>query len=254
MTLNEAIQVMTDEIVSVLADNKPTVYLYGSVALDDFQIGWSDIDILVLTEREISEQQAKRLAGLRQDLSERYPENPYFLLFEGGMLSAEAFMNGKNGRAVYWGSSGQRITDHYQIDSFGMAELLDSGILLYGNDIRKSLAYPTYAQMRDDIARHVRAARTYGLVVGWLLDISRGIHTLRTGKIISKTAAGEWALENNLCPNAEALRKALQIRKEPLKYAKEEKSIENSVIKRFSDVVEDELLLAVEKLTEEGTV
>ena len=54
MTLNEAIQIMTYEIVNVLADNKPTIYLFGSVALGDFQLGWSDIDILVLTECEIS--------------------------------------------------------------------------------------------------------------------------------------------------------------------------------------------------------
>jgi len=39
MTLNEAIQIMTNEIATVLADNKPTIYLFGSVALDDFQLG-----------------------------------------------------------------------------------------------------------------------------------------------------------------------------------------------------------------------
>ena len=47
MTLNEAIQIMTNEIATVLADNKPTIYLFGSVALDDFQLGWSDIDIQI---------------------------------------------------------------------------------------------------------------------------------------------------------------------------------------------------------------
>ena len=35
MILKEAIQIMTDEIVTILADNKPTVYLFGSVALED---------------------------------------------------------------------------------------------------------------------------------------------------------------------------------------------------------------------------
>ena len=72
MILNEAIHIMTCEIVSILADNKPTIYLLGSVALDDFKLGWSDIDILVLTEREIAEQQAQMLVGLRQALLERY--------------------------------------------------------------------------------------------------------------------------------------------------------------------------------------
>ena len=112
MTLNEAVKTMTDEIVSILADNKPTIYLFGSVTLDDFKLGWSDIDIAVLTEREITEQQADILVGLRQAMLERYPGNPYFRLFEGGMLSADAFLNNKNERTVYWGTSGQRITDN----------------------------------------------------------------------------------------------------------------------------------------------
>ena len=100
MKLNEAIQIMTNEIVFVLADNKPDIYLFGSVALDDFKLGWSDIDIVVLTEREISEQQADILVELRQSMLERYPGNPYFRLFEGGMLSIDAFLNGKNERTV----------------------------------------------------------------------------------------------------------------------------------------------------------
>ena len=33
MNLNEAIQIMTGEIISILANNKPTFYLFGSVAL-----------------------------------------------------------------------------------------------------------------------------------------------------------------------------------------------------------------------------
>jgi hypothetical protein len=49
------------------------------------------------------------------------------------------------------------------MDSFGMAELLDSGILVCGDDIRHQMTYPTYAQMRDDIARHIQAVRTPGL-------------------------------------------------------------------------------------------
>lgn len=174
MTLDEAMKTMADEIVSVLSNNKPSIYLYGSVVLDDFKLGWSDIDILVLTEFEITEEQASKLVNLRQNMLEQYPGNPYFRLFEGGMLSADAFINNKTERTVYWGTSGQRITDSYKVDNFGMAELLDSGVLLHGDDIREKMIYPPYAQTRDDIAWHVQGARKYGVVVGWLLDIARG--------------------------------------------------------------------------------
>ena len=250
MTLNEAMQMMTDEIVSILADNKPTIYLFGSVALDDFKFGWSDIDIAVLTEHEITEHQADILVGLRQTMLERFPGNPYFRLFEGGMLSADAFLNGKNERTVYWGTSGQRITDNWGMDSFGMAELLDSGVLVYGDDIRQKMTYPAYAQMRDDVARSVRTVRQYGNSVGWLLDIARGIYTLRTGKVIAKTAAGEWALENGLCPDADAMQKAIQIRKDPTKYSKDDKSVDADVVGCFADVIDAEFTKTIGRFAE----
>jgi predicted nucleotidyltransferase len=243
MNLDTAIQIMTSEIVSILIDKKPTMYLYGSVVLDDFHLGWSDIDILVLTEQEIDKAQATTLVGLRQALLEHYPGNPYFRLFEGGMLTSDAFLNGKNERVVYWGTSGQRIAENYEMDSFGMAELLDSGILLYGNDIRERMTYPKYAKMRNDIVCHIQAARKHGNAVGWLLDIARGIYFLRTGKIIAKTTAGEWALEEGICPDADLLKKAVQIRKEPIHYSKEDRLVDNAVIQKFADVLECELKL-----------
>jgi predicted nucleotidyltransferase len=250
MTLNEATQITVDEIVSILAENKLTIYLFGSVVLDDFKLGWSDIDIIVLTESEITEQQAEILVRLRQTMLERYPGNPYFRLFEGGMLSANAFLNSKNERTVYWGTSGQCITDSWKMDSFGMIELLDSGILVYGDDVRHQMTYPTYAQMRDDIAHHIQTVRKYGDSVGWLLDIARGIYTLRTGKVIAKTVAGEWALENGLSPDSDAMKKAVQIRKDPTKYSKDDKKIETAGVERFMDIIDEEFTKTIGRFAE----
>jgi len=250
MTLNEAIKIMVDEIILTLAENEPSIYCFGSVVLDDFKLGWSDIDIVVLAKNEITESQADILVGLRQKMLKRFPENPYFRLFEGGMLSADAFLNGKDERMVYWGTSGQRIADNYRLDSFAMAELLDSGILLHGNDIRSKMTYPPYSQKRDDIANHLRTIRKYGNGGSWLLDIARGIYTLRTGKIISKTSAGEWALENELCHDIEAMLKVTQIRKEPQKYSKAERSEDGAVIQRFANILDDEFSKTVQIFAE----
>ena len=166
MTLDEAIQIMTNEIVSILADNKPTIYLFGSVVLDDFKLGWSDIDIFVLTEDRITEQKANTLVGLRQDMLERDPSNSYFRLFESGMLSKKAFFNNEKDTVVYWGTSGQRITDTYGIDSFATAELLENGVLICGEDVRNKVTYPTREQFIYDIRRHYDSIRQYG-THGW---------------------------------------------------------------------------------------
>lgn len=78
-----------------------------------------------------------------------------------------------------------------------------------------------------------------------MLDIARCIYTLRTGKIIAKTDAAEWALENNLCPDPDALRFALKVRRSPLEY-KDDKEFDYAEtlaepIQRFADILEKEL-------------
>ena len=75
----KAINKMIHEINSILSDCEPSIYLYGSSVLDDFRLGWSDIDILVLTSRQISEEQAQKLVNLRQTMLEKEPGNPYIL-------------------------------------------------------------------------------------------------------------------------------------------------------------------------------
>lgn len=73
-----------------------------------------------------------------------------------------------------------------------------------------------------DVKRHYETIRKYAQKTGrnlysfgWLLDIARCLYTLRTGKIIAKTAAADWALENNLCPVPDALKAAVKVRRVP---------------------------------------
>lgn len=63
-----AINRMVHEITGILSDAESSIYLYGSSVLNDFRLGWSDIDILVLTGKQITEEQAKSLVGLRKAL------------------------------------------------------------------------------------------------------------------------------------------------------------------------------------------
>ena len=251
--LQKAIDVTTLRIAEILCSCTPSIYLYGSVALGDFKLGWSDIDILVLTQIPISEEQANQLVRLRQTLLAEEPETPYYRSFEGGMLPLSAFLSGEKDRVVYWGTSGERITTRYGFDSFSMSELLDSGILLYGRDVREQLTRPTYINLKADVRRHYETIRQYAqntgrdlYSYGWLLDICRCIYTLRTGKIIAKTVAGEWALNEGICPCADALARAVEVRKEPNKFKADAGTFDyaetlGTAIQRFADILEIEL-------------
>ena len=251
--LEPAVKAVRRRVVDILEGCAASIYIYGSLALGDFRPGWSDIDILVLTEKEITEGQAGRLVNLRQVMLEEQPDNRYYRCFEGGMLSLDAFRLGEKDRVVYWGTSGERITDSYNFDSFSMCELLESGILIWGRDVRDRLSRPSFDELRADVSRHYEAIRKYARETersfysfGWLLDISRCLYTLRTGKIIAKTAAGEWALKENLCPCAEALARAVDIREEPARYLGDEGVLDEAQalggsIQSYADVLEREL-------------
>ena len=82
-----------------------------------------------------------------------------------------------------------------------------------------------------------------------MLDIARCIYTLRTGRLLAKTEAGEWALENNLCPDTDALRIVLKVRRNPLAYKDNKQFLDYAEllaepIQRFADVLEKELFLS----------
>lgn len=251
--MKSSIDKMVRRIVDILYSCVPSIYLYGSVTLDDFKLGWSDIDLLVLTQEPISEGRANQLVHLRQTMLAEDPDNPYYRSFEGGMLTTNAFLSGEPDRVVYWGTSGERIATRHVFDSFSMSELLDSGILIYGEDVRGLFTRPTYSDLKEDVRCHYETIRQYAgetgrelYSYGWLLDISRCIYTLRTGKIIAKTVAGEWALREKICPCVDALTKALEVRREPMKYRNDVSSLDyaetlGEAIQRYADVLEIEL-------------
>ncbi len=244
---------MTREICHLLNGANHSIYLFGSAVLDDFRFGWSDMDILVLTESKLTEEQAHELVALRQTMLPREPGNPYYRSFEGGMLSLEAFLHGKEDRVVYWGTSGERITNSYHLDCFSRAQLLEQGLLLFGDDIRSEIKAPTPDELYSAVKSHYQAVRRYAQKTerslysfGWMLDIARCIYTLRTGQIIPKTEAGAWALEHNLCPEPDVMAYVLKVRKAPMKYKSDEKALDyaealTGPIQRFADALENEL-------------
>lgn len=251
--MQHAIETMKSNLMSILENNIIAIYIYGSVGMDDFKFGWSDIDILCLTDKMITDEQAERLVVLRQTLLEREKDNSYYRSFEGVIISLQEFIKNKYTKVVYWGTSGQRITDDYYFDAFSQCEFIKEGLLLYGTDIRSSIQMPSYKQLRVEVIKHYNTIRKYAVKTdgslyscGWLLDIARGIYTLQTGKVIAKTKAGEWALKQDNCPVKNELVKTLEVRNNPLKYKNSEdyktwSSSLGSAIQQFADVLEVEI-------------
>lgn len=248
--LNKSIQNMIKNIKYILNDNLLSIYIYGSLVLNDFKLGWSDIDILVLTKEKLDIKNTESLLYLRQELLKEQPNNKYYRSFEGGIISLQGFLQQENENVVYWGTKGERIKEKYVLDSFSMKQLLENSKLVYGLDVKSQFKAPTYQDLYRDVQNHYNTIREHAQKTGrnlysygWFLDISRCIYTLKTGEIIAKTKAGTWALKNNLCPDKKAIKRAIKVRNRPYKlknksYIMDYAETLGQSVQRYVDVLE----------------
>jgi len=219
--LRLAINTMAVRISRILAQNSPSIYLYGSVTAEDYRAGWSDIDLLVLTADPITEAQADALLHLRQNLCELDPDTPHYRLFEGGMLDLGSFLTGEATRVVYWGTTGERIKTTHAFSALDRASLLQSGQLLLGKDVRRHIEMPDFQEILAATEQHLASIETHGAgsrsiyAYGWLLDAARCMYTLVNGHLTTKTEAAQWALDERLCPCPAELSMALTVRRQP---------------------------------------
>ena len=219
--LRLAINTMAVSIYNILESVQPSIYLYGSVTAEDFRPGWSDIDLLVLTQEPITETQADLLLTLRQQLAQRDPDTPYYRALEGGMLDLGSFLTNESTRVVYWGTTGERIKERHDFSAFDRASLLQNGQLLLGKDVRRHFEMPEYPEIATAVISHAVSIRQHGkgarslYAYGWLLDIARCMYTLVNGRLTTKTTAAQWALDEHLCPCPAELSMALTVRRQP---------------------------------------
>ncbi len=250
--MQKAIERMAAEIAAVLGGKLWGMWLYGSVVLGDFRLGWSDIDFIALTDGPITGGEAERLLPLRQTLLKKEPENPYYRAFEGVIVEREEYRRRAFSRLVYWGTSGQRVTDRYVPDAFSRWELAEKGRAVYGGEPWPFPA-PERAELTEAVRAHYESIRKNAAQTGdslyscgWLLDIARCVYTLRTSGVLGKTQAGRRALEEGLFPDEAPLRRTLEIRENPMAY----KNLESvrawltglgPVVQQYADVLEREL-------------
>lgn len=250
-SMRTSIDTMVGEISAVIKLH--SFRLYGSVVLDDFRLGWSDIDFIAFTKQTIEPERADRLLLLRQTLSERHPDNPFYRCFEGVIVHLKEYQSGQYERLVYWGTSGQRITNRCSIDPFSRLELSKYGVTVCGAEDSCLFKTPEKAELIDAVRQHYKGIRRCAVQTddslyscGWLLDIARCIYTLRTGDVIGKTQAGEWALSEHLFRDEGPLKRTLVIRKDPLAY-KDDATIKEwlktlgPTVQQYADMLEQEL-------------
>lgn len=200
-----------DEVNSLLAEvaggfplllggNLTGIYLYGSLTQGAFDPGRSDIDCIVVTQRELSEEE---FAAVGEWLEDSAARNPWTAKLQMGFLLRDEVlvMDSKAclyqfGRFVRCGSDGNPVF---------WINILKSGVTLYGPPAGEFVPEITGAvlhaamvretgYLRDEFSnensewRDVPKYRAYAV-----LTLCRILYSHATGEIGSKPEAAEWA-------------------------------------------------------------
>lgn len=205
----------------LLNNNISSAYCYGSAVCDDFHIGYSDLDFFIIVENAISEDNFQKLSSWRTVL--KNSGHPHFSVLEGEIISKKALKNDVESNVIYWGTSSEKLNRKYALSGFSLRGLINSGFLIYGEDIRKELPYPGNEEMLNKVNSLIETIRKYATITNegihsldWLFLISQSIYWLKLLDITGKTAAAKWIVNNCDYSWTETLKKAIFIRQSPV--------------------------------------
>ncbi|HEV2859760.1 MAG TPA: aminoglycoside adenylyltransferase domain-containing protein [Pyrinomonadaceae bacterium] len=202
---------------SILGRNLVGVYLYGSLTQKAFDPARSDVDCIVVTRRDLTDAQFRRLEAW---LTRAGGSNPWAKRLQMLFLIRDEVltMNSKAclyqfGRLARSGSDGNPII---------WVNVLESGIVLYGpppgsfvppitSETLLAALEREVGYLHEEIVekpegewRDVPSYRTYAV-----LTLCRILYSHRKGAVVSKKRAAAWALKNLPEEWHELIRRAL---------------------------------------------
>jgi len=195
---------LTTSLPVILGRNLVGIYLYGSLTQRAFDPGRSDVDCIVVTERDLSDAQFKRLGAW---LAQAAESNPWATRLQMSFLIRSEVLT-MNSRACHYqfgllkrgGSDGNPII---------WMNVLESGVVLYGPrpeafvpEIIPEILFQALVRevgyLREEIIekpesewRDVPSYRAYAV-----LTLCRILYSFRKGTVVSKRRAAGWALKH----------------------------------------------------------
>ncbi len=193
------------EVQAILGDRFTGLYLYGSLALGDFDPGKSDIDFLVVTTDELPETMVAALAAMHERLAASGLKLAMEL--EGSYIPRRSLRHydPTNTHHPYIDRGGGRlaITQHDTVWVIQCYVLREHGVVVAGPDIQSLIdpISPDELQwaVRDMLwwwelqLKDTSRVEQSGYQVYTVLSMCRILYTLKYGTIVTKPAAARWA-------------------------------------------------------------
>ena len=195
------------ELRGILADQLVGLYLHGSLACGDFNPITSDVDFLVVTQRQISTQAFSSLEAMHAHLFGS--RLPWSQKLEGAYIPKDVlFRHDPQHHPLPWlGVDGhfawERLGSDWVIQRWILRE---KGLVVFGPPLQPLIAPVT----ADDLRQAVRTSlkdwwsppfpspgrfQNDEYLAYTVLTMCRSLYVLENGRITSKPAAARWAME-----------------------------------------------------------
>ncbi len=207
---------------AILGDRFLGLYLYGSLALGDFDPDTSDLDWIVVTQEEVTAAQFNALQEMHTAFDQG--DSPWAGRIEAAYIPLEAvnqpvsgvYPQVEKGTGLFVaplepGWAFQRLTlrehgvvvagpdPHLLIDPVPRADMRQSAAVILGEWLEGSRLDPSWIAW-------ARQGSNLSFVV---LTLCRLMYSLETGSVASKPAAARWVLENSDGRWSRVIKKAL---------------------------------------------
>lgn len=249
----EKVKEIVDEHIKMIELSLPnfleSYYIYGSVVLDAFDYGKSDIDFIAVVERKATEADINLLKTIHGDMQKKFHKT----ILDGMYLLKKDLcsLNKCEIPCLRFNDGdfkGFRMFDRNSVDAF---ELKKHGITLKGQEI-ESLKYTIdfdvlIRKMRDNLNtywlkwtndyRRFPSIEYIVLLVSpktieWgVLGVSRLYYTFKEKSVTSKVGAGEYALQTVPQKWHKIINESMRLRKD------KKKSYYNSIFERRKDAL-----------------
>jgi predicted nucleotidyltransferase len=224
--VDDVLRVFSQLARGVLEERFVGMYLYGSLATGDFDPDRSDIDFVVVADGELTPVQIAALTKAHDRFAES--GSPWAIEVDGSYIPREALRRYDSSRARHLHVErgvGKLRMEHFGPDWVIQRQVLrEHGVALAGPppatlidpvhpdeifEAVRAVALDAWAPLGEDLA----SLSHWGGQVFAILTMCRLLHTLETGDLASKQAAGRWARQVLGEPSASLIDRALAWKK-----------------------------------------
>ncbi|CAM3427989.1 aminoglycoside adenylyltransferase domain-containing protein [Paenibacillus lupini] len=187
-------------------------HLFGSVSIGAFQEGLSDLDFVAVTSRPLREREVQVLEQIHRDLEQKIPT----ISLDGRYVVREDIERlAYKDCPYYYFNSGKLVgIDRFHKNSIDAYQLKQYGIPILGKDPRTYDYTVDWDLLAQNMKRNIeqywmnwkrkveRFPASLGMLYkGWMIEwgvlgVSRIYYSIREQDMISKTGAGEYALQH----------------------------------------------------------